>query len=340
MSAKVIGIIPNPRGVGGPASFNEKLVIGLRNLGVETTYDLARPGLDAVLVIAGTRHLGTLTKLKKRGIPVVQRLDGMNWTHKRRYTGLKHYFRSEVNNWILQYIRSKLADRIIYQSLFSRDWWQNTYGKAAVPDTIIYNGVDLQLYHPETSKAPREVLQAVVVEGHIKNGLELGLANAVAGLDAYSRLTHRPVELMVAGEVPPTIRHQMARGTNIQFDWVGIIPRAEIARRERQADLIFSAEPNPACPNAVIEAMASGLPVAAYESGAIRELVDEDSGIITPYGADIWKLELADSQRMAQRLQELSANFPQMGTHARQVAEARFDLGQMTRQYKQVLLGE
>ena len=30
-----IGIIPNVRGVGGPASFNEKLVRGLQKRGVE-----------------------------------------------------------------------------------------------------------------------------------------------------------------------------------------------------------------------------------------------------------------------------------------------------------------
>ena len=43
---KIIGIIPNVRGVGGPASFNEKLGNGLRKLGVEITYDLIHPEPD------------------------------------------------------------------------------------------------------------------------------------------------------------------------------------------------------------------------------------------------------------------------------------------------------
>jgi glycosyltransferase involved in cell wall biosynthesis len=339
MSAKMIGIIPNARGVGGPASFNEKLVIGLRSLGVETTYDLSHPQIEAVLVIAGSRHLGTLTRIKKRGIPIIQRLDGMNWTHRRRYTGVKHFLRSEINNWILQYIRTRLADRIIYQSEFSRDWWQRVYGKAPVTDTIIYNGVDLDQYKPAKVKSRQESLQVMVVEGHIQNGLELGLRNAIAGLDAYSQLTSQPVELMIAGEVPLAVRHEMMRGSRITFNWVGILPRPEIARRERQADLFFSAEPNPACPNAVIEAMASGLPVAAYESGAIRELLDDRCGILTPYGADIWKLEPADSDLMALHLKESMARISEMGLHARRSAEARFDLDQMTRQYKQVIVG-
>jgi len=340
MSSRRIGIIPNARGVGGPASFNEKLVIGLKNLGVETTYDLSQPKIEAVLVIAGSRHLDTLTKLKKRGIPIIQRLDGMNWTHRRRYTGLKHFLRSEVNNWILQYIRTRLADRIIYQSEFSREWWQRIYGKAPVPDTVIYNGVDLDQYKPTEVKIRQDSLRVVVVEGHIQNGLELGLRNAVAGLDSYSELTGQPVEMMIAGEVPQNIRHEMMRGSRIQFEWVGILPRPEIARRERLADLFFSAEPNPACPNAVIEAMASGLPVAAYESGAIRELVDDRCGILAPYGGDIWKLEPADSYRMALRLKNSVDRFAEMGQSARRTAEEHFDLGQMTRQYRQVILGE
>ena len=82
-SNTIIGIIPNVRGVGGPASFNEKLEIGLTQVGVEVTYDLARTDLSSVLVIAGTRHLGVLSKIKDRGIPIVQRLDGMNWVHRK-----------------------------------------------------------------------------------------------------------------------------------------------------------------------------------------------------------------------------------------------------------------
>ena len=51
-----IGIIPNVRGVGGPASFNEKLVSGLQKRGIEATYDLDTPG---ILLFWSSPGLGT-----------------------------------------------------------------------------------------------------------------------------------------------------------------------------------------------------------------------------------------------------------------------------------------
>ena len=134
---KIIGIIPNVHGVGGPASFNEKLGNGLRKQGFEVTYDLDTPNLTSVLVIAGTRQLRLLSGLKKKGIPIIQRLDGMNWVHRKRYTGLRFYLRSEVNNWILREIRSKYASNVIYQSEFSRDFWNRTYGNKSTPNCVI-----------------------------------------------------------------------------------------------------------------------------------------------------------------------------------------------------------
>lgn len=335
-----IGIIPNVRGVGGPASFNEKLVSGLQKLGVRVSYDLDNPEISAVLVIAGTRHLGKLVAIKKKGIPIIQRLDGMNWVHRKRFTGLKHYLRSEVNNWLLQRIRTRFADKIIYQSQFSKDWWSRVYGEAAPTHNIIFNGVDLEQYHPmKRIITSADTLRVMVVEGHIKHGLELGLRNAMDALDLFSRQTSSQVYLIIAGDVPLAIREDLAGGRQMQIEWAGILPRSEISDREREMDLFFSAELNPACPNAVIEAMASGLPVAAYDSGAIRELVTEDCGIISPYGGDIWQLDRADSQNMAVNLETKFRHLQPMGHNARQRAEEHFGLDGMVRKYLEVLLG-
>lgn len=335
-----IGIIPNVRGVGGPASFNGKLVRGLHKRGIEAIYDLDTPGLSAVLVIAGTRHLGTLTALKRKGIPIIQRLDGMNWIHRKRFTGLRHYLRSEVNNWLLGEIRSRFADKVIYQSEFSRDWWNRVYGSKPTPNEIIYNGVDLDQYDPgEFSIKDRSTLSVMVVEGHIKNGLELGLRNVIRSLDMFHSYTRHPVDLHVAGDVPLQVRSELTQGMSLPVTWEGILPREVIPARLRKADLFFSAELNPPCPNSVIEALSSGLPVAAFEGGAIRELVPDDCGIITPYGGNIWNLEDADVVIMAKTLSDKLDSLGDSGRKARVRAEMMFGLDQMVEKYLSVLLG-
>jgi glycosyltransferase involved in cell wall biosynthesis len=339
-SKTIIGIIPNIRGVGGPASFNEKLEIGLTKLGVEVTYDLARTDISSVLVIAGTRHLGVLSNIKKRGIPIIQRLDGMNWVHRKTFTGLRHYLRSEVNNWILREIRAKYADRIIYQSKFSWDWWNRVYGELSIPESVIYNGVDLVRYAPAKTRITNsQFLNAIVVEGHIKNGLELGLKNVIQGLNAFTTKSQKKVQLFVAGEVPLDIRKKISEGVKIEIIWSGVISREQIAVQLRQADAFFSAELNPPCPNSVIEALASGLPVASFDSGAIRELVSKTSGIIAPYGGDIWNLDDAEPERLANYLVENLDALPEMGKKARLRAERMFGLDRMTRKYLDVLTG-
>jgi hypothetical protein len=55
--------------------------------------------------------------------------------------------------------------------------------------------------------------------------------------------------------------------------------------------VLFSTDLNAACPNSVIEAMACGLPVLAYDTGALAEIVQDGAGEVVPYGADHWQLE-------------------------------------------------
>jgi glycosyltransferase involved in cell wall biosynthesis len=63
---------------------------------------------------------------------------------------------------------------------------------------------------------------------------------------------------------------------------------------------MYCAEVNPPCPNSVIEAMACGLPVIGFDSGALKELVSDDAGCIVPYGANPWKLETPDISALAE----------------------------------------
>ena len=120
--------------------------------GVDVCYDLAEQPYDAVLVIAGTRHLLPLWKVRRGGVHVVHRLDGLNWLHRRRRTSLRLFLRSEINNRIVASIRRYLADRVVYQSQFVHDWWEGWYGATRIPWRVIHNAVDLSVYTPEGAR--------------------------------------------------------------------------------------------------------------------------------------------------------------------------------------------
>src|SRR5512135_3537168 len=122
-----ICIVPRVEGTGGMASFRLKLEAGLARRAIGVTHDLAEKA-DAVLVVGGTREVVRLWQARRAGVRLVQRLDGINWIHRVRPTPLRLWLRSETANLLLASIRRRLADRVVYQSEFVRDWWTRRYG--------------------------------------------------------------------------------------------------------------------------------------------------------------------------------------------------------------------
>ena len=184
-----ICILPRLEGVGGPASFRARLSAGLAQRGIRSHSDPNEPGCRAVLVIAGTRRLNDLMQARRRGVRIVQRLDGMNWLHRlepigqRLTANLRHTLRAEYGNLVLQLIRTRLATHVVYQSEFVRDWWEKSRGKTPVSHSVIYNGVDLSRYTPQgVENPPDERWRILMVEGSLMGGYEGGLRVAVCSI--------------------------------------------------------------------------------------------------------------------------------------------------------------
>lgn len=334
LAGRRICIVPHTHGVGGMVSFRHKLEQGLALYGISVSTEPDRLDYDLLLVIGGTRHLGDLQAARQHGIPVVQRLDGMNWLHRKQWTGVRHFVRAEAANALLRTIRARYADHIVYQSEFSRAWWERKHGKTRVPSSIVHNGVDLQEYAPtEEDTRPRNVVRMLMVEGNLGGGYETGLEHALQlGTLLDERLPGR-LELMVVGRVDPALQADMSRTTPFPIRWVGLVDRKDIPALDRSAHFLFAADLNPACPNAVIEAMACGLPVAAFATGALPELVQKESGVLVPYGGDPWRLDPADSESLADAVLALLAEQDRYRRGARLQAEAHFGLERMVEGY-------
>jgi len=332
-----ICIVPRVDGLAGVASFRLKFEDGLRTRGVDVTYNIAEPA-DATLVLAGTRHLIPLWTARLRGQRIVQRLDGINWVHKKRKTGLKHYLRAEYGNFILSFIRSRIATDIIYQSEFSRKWWEDWYGRTRVSSSVIHNGVDLNVYTSgETPiESPYKIL---LVEGSLGGGYEMGLDNAIRLTEILQQKHNLQIELMVVGKITDEHRTQVESKTNSSINWLGSLPRERIPEIDRSAHLLFSADLNAACPNSVIEALACGLPVLSFDTGALNELVRGDSGRVIPYGGNPWNIDPPDVESLADAGAEILRNQSSFRKSAREQAEKNLGLDQMVDKYLEVLLG-
>jgi glycosyltransferase involved in cell wall biosynthesis len=341
MSGKIC-LVPNLSGVGGMVSFQGKLTSALVARGYEVSHDLGATSIDAILVIGGTRQLLGLQHARQRGVRIVQRLNGMNWVHRLHWTGLRHYLRAEYGNLLLAFIRSRLADAIVYQSEFARLWWERTRGATPTSCYVIHNGVDLSIYTSSGPHArPDDRFRLLLVEGSLMGGYEIGLEVAVELGDrinsALGRQNGKMVELMIVGRVAPEVKSKWDNQAGMPIVWTGLVPQERIPEIDRSAHILYSADVNAACPNSVIEALACGLPVLAYNTGALPELVNGDAGRVVPYGGDPWQLDPPDLNALSEAALEILNNQVHFRRAARGHAEANFNLEKMVDDYIQVL---
>jgi glycosyltransferase involved in cell wall biosynthesis len=333
-SSRKVCIIPNVQGVGGMVSFRQKLVKGLIDRGYEVTFDLRDPSSGTILVIGGTRDLLGLWHARRHGVRIVQRLDGMNWIHRKVGTGWRHFMRSEYGNFILSTIRSRLADQIIYQSAFSRQWWEREYGQTLVPWQVVHNGVDLECYSPDgVGELPADRFRILLVEGTLGSGYEMGLQVAVQLGENLRDVYKREIEIVVVGRVAQALQQQWLARTYLELNFTGQVLPEIIPEIDRSAHVLYAADLNPACPNSVIEALACGLPVAGFDTGALPEIITGGSGQLIPYGGDPWKLDPPDIEGLAKAVNHILDHQAEYRAGARQRAEAAFGLDQMVNGY-------
>jgi len=335
-----ICLIPKLDGLGGMVSFQAKFIKGLKERGIPHTFDLNHPGNTAVLVIGGTRHIWQLWRAKRRGVKIIQRLNGLNWLHKVKKMPLPAVIKAELNNQTLAFIRRHLANQIIYQSEFSRDWWQREFGKITKPISIAYNGVDLSQYTPQgPENPPGDHFRLLLVEGHLTLASGQGLETAIRLTKTLKQDHGLTIELTVVGDVDDALKaHAHSLGPDLWITWKGILPPSLIPSIDRSAHVMFSADLNAACPNSVIEALACGLPVVAYDTGALKELVQENSGAVVPYGANHWQLEEPEIKPLADTSAKILSNNKPYRHAARRHAEKTFGLDVMIESYLEVLV--
>jgi glycosyltransferase involved in cell wall biosynthesis len=154
-----------------------------------------------------------------------------------------------------------LADATVFQSAYGREVTRRRR-IIACDGPVVHNAVDVDRFHPEGARLP---LPGTVRLGHVAYS-----TNARKGAAAVFDLARRRADItfVMVGryEAPPALPNVVMLGL---ADW----ERLPVILRSCTALLTLSE--NEACPNVVLEGLASGLPVLYKASGGTPELVGE-----------------------------------------------------------------
>ncbi|MBI1846732.1 MAG: glycosyltransferase family 4 protein [Candidatus Rokubacteria bacterium] len=162
------------------------------------------------------------------------------------------------------------------------------YGVAPARVSVVYNGVDLERFHPGNREAWRRAVRReaglsdeACVALFVGSGFERkGLATAIEALAAPPAHAARLVIIGRGGEAP--YRALAARlGVAGRVTWLG--PRRDLERWYAAGDaLVLPARYEP-FGNVHLEALASGLPVVTSEmAGGAEVIVPGDNGFVVP----------------------------------------------------------
>ncbi len=164
-----------------------------------------------------------------------------------------------------QGLANRYADLTIFQSNYCKEASRGEFSVISHDGPVIFNPVDVTTFTPE---GPIKEL-----DGAVRVACVTWSTNPFKGADSiYTVARARPdIDFYLCGRYPdaPVM-------PNLHL--MGVLDRKELAVVLRSCDVFLTFSRNEACPNHVLEALASGLPVLYDDSGASLE-VTGDAGL-------------------------------------------------------------
>jgi glycosyltransferase involved in cell wall biosynthesis len=245
-----------PPPTGGGHQFLRALVMELERRELVVEHNRISAGTKTCLFNSFNFDFRRLRRFARDDVRFVHRVDGPIATYRGFDDGTDARI-AEVNR--------ELADATIVQSRYSLDA-HRALGIDLVDPHLIVNTVDPALFHPPRVREPLEGRRVRVIATSWSDNPNKG-ADTFAWLD--ENLDHERYELTFVGRTEMPFR---------RIRTLGPIPPEPLAAELRRNDIYLAPSRNDPCSNALIEALASGLPAVFRASGGHPELVG-DAGV-------------------------------------------------------------
>lgn len=272
---------------------------------------------------------------KKKSIKSVLRVDGffvpedeidLNYQHSSK-------FQSQMNKRLAYDL--KVFDHIIYQSHFSKEICDKYLFKRQTNFSIISNGTNLEHFKPHLNDK-NEKLNLILVAKYYPKHLDLALKvfkQVLMKLDAEMTIVgpmrngSDEVEEYVMRS--PILSHEKS---SISFK--SFVQANELPKILSSHDIFLHVKVGDWCPNAVIEAMACGLPVVCPSWGGTKELIG-DAGYSVE-GPE-WGVSEELIMGMMEAILKISKSLDTFKKNARQNALDNFSIEDVSKKYLKLL---
>ena len=238
---------------GGGHQFLRALVRELESRGLAVELNRISGGTSACLFNSFNFDFARLRRFAGRGARLVHRVDGP--------IGVYRGFDDGTDERIAA-VNAELAAATVLQSNFSLDKHAEL-GFALRDPVVIPNAVDPAVFHPPAAREPLAGRRVRLVATSWSDNPRKGGA-ALAWLDR--NLDHERFEVTFAGRPPAAFE---------RIRVVGALDSRSLADLMRTQDAYLAPSYDDPCTNALLEALACGLPAAYRASGGHPELVGE-----------------------------------------------------------------
>ncbi len=207
-----------------------------------------------------------------------------------------------------------LSDYVVYQTEFVKRCADKYLGKFGGPNSVIINPVDTEHFKPVETPLSQEPLTIIMLGNHFESKERMDVSTESLRI---LRKKGAELKLIIIGRIQYDIEEDWIekRGAYLQEDAPALMQSGHIFLHLKYMD---------PCPTAVLEALASGLPVVALNSGGLPEMVNGDAGILLPVVENFEKLHYPRAEDAAEAIMRIRQNLPDFSRGARRQA-LKFD---------------
>ena len=326
----------NRQNLTGPGRFIWNIERGLTPHGVSVERRIL--GRCPIALVISSAPRAFYRFCRNRGINTVLRVDGFSYPDL--YDNKEHPNRDKrdmspvrmTTNQEIQF-GLKASSFVVFQSEFSRTMANRFLYQRSENFEIVYNGVDTEHFVPLQHRANEEPI--LLVHGTLRDNDIISCA-----LETFRRVTmEQPARIRFVGEMRDGVRSvvQAFQGRHEhladRISYTDKITVDDLPEVIGSADVMLHVTSGDACPNAVLEGMACGLPVVCQSWGGTAELVGP-AGIAIDEPPYAYGDEVA--QKLASGVLTILPKAAELGAEARQRAVDKFSIAVMTANYARV----